>query len=169
MCGSQLHSLPEGVSRVAAFLQAAGHGTGPHMLDGAARTAQEAADQLGIALGQVAKSIVFRRRSDGAVVLVVTSGDLRVDEKQVAALVGPIGRADAEFVKNGTGFSIGGVSPVAHAQRPVALIDRQLQRFDSLWAAAGHPNAVFEVSPQALQVLMDAPWADVTVEAKDKP
>src|SRR5256885_9222702 len=73
MCGSELHHLPEGVQRVAAFLQQAGHGEGPRMLDGAARTAQEAADQLGILVGQVAKSIIFRRRSDGVAVLVVAS------------------------------------------------------------------------------------------------
>ncbi|WP_027014208.1 YbaK/EbsC family protein [Comamonas composti] len=167
MCGSELHSLPEGVQRVAAFLQQAGHGTAPRMLDGAARTAQEAADQLGILVGQVAKSIIFRRKSDGLAVLVVTSGDRRVDEKKVAALVGPVGRADADFVKAQTGFSIGGVSPVAHAAAPVTLMDRELQRFDVVWAAAGHPHAVFEATPTALQALTDAPWHDVVQE--DKP
>ncbi len=88
MCGSELHHLPEGVQRVAAFLQQAGHGDGPRMLDGAARTAQEAADQLGILVGQVAKSIIFRRRSDGVAVLVVASGDRRVDEGQAIAEIG---------------------------------------------------------------------------------
>ncbi len=164
MCGSELHHLPEGVQRVAAFLQQAGHGEGPRMLDGAARTAQEAADQLGILVGQVAKSIIFRRRSDGVAVLVVASGDRRVDEKKVAALVGPVGRADADFVKAQTGFSIGGVSPVAHANKPVTLVDRELQRFDTVWAAAGHPHAVFAATPAALQRLADAPWADVVQE-----
>lgn len=75
------------------------------MLDGAARTAQEAADQLSILVGQVAKSIIFKRRIDSVAVLVVTSGDKRVDEK-VAALVGPVGRADADFVKTSTGFRL---------------------------------------------------------------
>src|SRR5574337_1445602 len=96
---------------------------------GAELTAQQAADALGVKLGQIAKSIIFRRKSDDAAVLVVTSGDRRVDEKKVDALVGKTGRADAEFVKAATGFSIGGVAPVAHVRPPVTLIDRELLRF----------------------------------------
>ena len=161
MCGAELHSLPEGVQRVARVLQAQGHAHAPVMLDGAARTAQEAADALGIALGQIAKSIIFRRKSDDAAVLVVTSGDRRVDEKKVDALVGKTGRADADFVKVRTGFSIGGVSPLGHVQMPVTLIDRELFRFDEIWAAAGHPHAVFRLRPQDLERLTGAPVADV--------
>lgn len=161
MCGSELQPLPEGVQRVAAFLQQAQHPHLPRMLDGAARTAQEAAEQLGILVGQVAKSIIFKRRSDGVAVLVVTSGDRRVDEKKVAQLVGPIGRADADFVKASTGYSIGGVSPVAHAAKSVTLMDQELQRFDTVWAAAGHPYGVFPATPQQLQGLTGAPWSDV--------
>ncbi|GGH61358.1 cys-tRNA(pro)/cys-tRNA(cys) deacylase [Comamonas phosphati] len=164
MCGSELQPLPEGVQRVAAFLQQAQHPHLPQMLDGAARTAQEAAEQLGILVGQVAKSIIFKRRSDGAAVLVVTSGDRRVDEEKVAQLVGSgLGRADADFVKASTGFSIGGVSPVAHAAKPVTLMDQELQRFDTVWAAAGHPYGVFPATPQQLQELTGAPWSDVVV------
>ena len=168
MCGAELQSLPEGVQRVAAALQAAGHAHSPILLDGAARTAQEAADGLHIALGQVAKSVIFKRRSDGAAVLVVTSGDRRVDEKKVAARVGPLSRADAEFVKNQTGFSIGGVAPVAHRHPPVTLLDQDLWRFEVLWAAAGHPHAVFSLSPQDLLRLTGAPRADV-VQAPKEP
>ena len=165
MCGSELHVLPEGVQRVSRFLQDAGHPHAPQMLDGAARTAQEAADQPSILVGQVAKSIIFKRRMDGVAVLVVTSGDKRVDEKKVAALVGPVGRADADFVKTSTGFSIGGVSPVAHASKVVTLMDAELKRFDTVWAAAGHPYGVFPASPEQLQQLTDAPWSDVVVQA----
>jgi prolyl-tRNA editing enzyme YbaK/EbsC (Cys-tRNA(Pro) deacylase) len=161
MCGAELHSLPEGVQRVARVLQAQGHAHTPVMLDGAARTAQEAADALGIALGQIAKSIIFRRKSDDAAVLVVTSGDRRVDEKKIDALVGKTGRADADFVKVRTGFSIGGVSPLGHVQTPVTLIDRELFRFEEIWAAAGHPHAVFRLRPQDLERLTGAPVADV--------
>jgi prolyl-tRNA editing enzyme YbaK/EbsC (Cys-tRNA(Pro) deacylase) len=161
MCGAELASLPEGVQRVARVLQEQGHPHGPRMLDAAARTAQQAADALGIQLGQIAKSIIFRRKADDAVVLVITSGDRRVDEKKVDALVGKTGRADAEFVKGKTGFSIGGVSPVGHAQPPVALIDRELFRFDEIWAAAGHPHGVFKLRPQDLERLTGAPVADV--------
>src|SRR5262245_34065339 len=106
MCGIDLTSLPEGVQRVAQLLRDKGHPHAPQMLDDAARTAQQAADALGIELGQIAKSIVFRRKSDECAVLVVTSGDRRVDEKKVEALVGKLGRADAAFVKSRTGFSI---------------------------------------------------------------
>ena len=118
MCGAELHALPEGVQRVARALQDANHPHTPLMLDGAARTALEAADGLGVQLGQIAKSVIFKRKQDGVAVLVVTSGDRRVDEKKVSALVGKIGRADADFVKAQTGFAIGGVSPVATCSRP---------------------------------------------------
>ena len=161
MCGSELTALPDGVQRVAAALQAKGHPHAPRMLDNSARTAQEAADALGIAVGQIAKSIIFRRKSDDAAVLVVTSGDRRVDEKKVEAHVGKVGRADADFVKSRTGFSIGGVSPVAHATPPVTLIDQDLLRFDVVWAAAGHPNGVFPLHPSDLQRLTGAPVVDV--------
>ena len=154
-------NLPEAVQRVARVLQDQGHPHLPVMLDGAARTAQQAADALGIQVGQIAKSIIFRRKSDDAAVLVITSGDRRVDEKKVDAIVGTTGRADADFVKGKTGFSIGGVSPVAHAVAPVTLIDRELFRFDEIWAAAGHPNGVFRLSPQELVQLTGAPVADV--------
>ena len=160
-------NLPEGVLRVSAELQRLGHPHEPVMLDDAARTAQQAADALGVALGQIAKSIVFRRKPDGAAVLVVTSGDKRVDEKKVQALVCAegqrLGRADADFVKIKTGFSIGGVSPVAHAEAPVTLIDEELFRFEVVWAAAGHPHGVFRLAPQDLGALTGAPVADVTL------
>jgi prolyl-tRNA editing enzyme YbaK/EbsC (Cys-tRNA(Pro) deacylase)/predicted Fe-S protein YdhL (DUF1289 family) len=173
MCGSELKVLPEGVQRVAAELQARGHPHAPVMLDNAARTAQQAADALGIALGQIAKSIVFRRKSDDAAVLVITAGDQRVDERKVEALVCPdgtrLGRADAAFVKARTGFSIGGVSPLAHATAPVTLIDRTLFRFDEIWAAAGHPHGVFKLNPQQLQGLTGAPVADVVLGPAQDP
>ncbi len=158
--------LPEGFRRVSAVLAALGHPEPPRYLEASARTAQEAADALGVSLGQIAKSVVFRRKSDGSAVLVVTSGDKRVDEKKVAALTAPagtggLGRADAEFVKASTGFSIGGVSPVGHTSAPVMLIDRELFRFAVVWAAAGHPNGVFPATPDQLVALTGAPVADV--------
>lgn len=158
---SELQTSPA-IRRVADCLAALGHAHTPVMLDDAARTAQQAADALGIALGQIAKSIIFRRKADDVAVLVITSGDRRVDEKKVDALVGKTGRADADFVKAKTGFSIGGVSPVAHAEKPVVLIDAELFRFDEIWAAAGHPHAVFRLQPQDLATLTGgAPVADV--------
>lgn len=152
----------EGFRHVTRLLAERGHPHAPRWLEVAARTSQEAADALGIALGQIAKSVIFRRKSDDAAVLVVTSGDRRVDEKKVALQVGALGRADADFVKARTGYSIGGVSPVGHATPCVTLIDRELFRFDVVWAAAGHPNGVFPLSPHELARLTGAPVADVT-------
>jgi prolyl-tRNA editing enzyme YbaK/EbsC (Cys-tRNA(Pro) deacylase) len=152
---------PEGFRRVSEVLADRAHPHAPVWLEVPARTSQEAADALGVAVGQIAKSVIFRRKSDDAAVLVVTSGDRRVDERRVAAITGPLGRADADFVKARTGFSIGGVSPLAHAERIVTLIDRDLFRFDIIWAAAGHPNGVFKLSPADLERLTGAPVADV--------
>ena len=164
-CGAPDEDRPEGFRRVAALLAERGHPHQPRWLAVSARTCAEAADALGVQAGQIAKSVIFRRRSDGVAVLVVASGDRRVDEPKVAALVGPIGRADAAFVKQQTGFSIGGVAPVAHAQPSVVLIDRELFRFGQIWAAAGHPNGVFSLSPDELLDLTGAPAADVVVDS----
>ena len=153
--------LPDGFQTVSRELRSRGHPHAPVFLKIAARTSQEAADALSILVGQVAKSVIFRRKSDDTAVLVVTSGDRRVDEKKVAAIVGAIGRADADFVKTKTGFSIGGDAPIAHASTPVTLIDRELFRFDEVWAAAGHPNGVFKLSPKELEALTAAPVVDV--------
>jgi prolyl-tRNA editing enzyme YbaK/EbsC (Cys-tRNA(Pro) deacylase) len=157
-----LSERPEGFRRVTAALAARGHPHAPLWLEVAARTSQEAADALGISVGQIAKSVIFRCKSDERAVLVITSGDRRVDEKKVAAITGSLGRADAEFVKARTGFSIGGVAPLAHTEPPLTLIDRELFRFAEIWAAAGHPNGVFKLAPAELELLTAAPVHDVT-------
>jgi prolyl-tRNA editing enzyme YbaK/EbsC (Cys-tRNA(Pro) deacylase) len=152
---------PEGFERVRAALRERGHPHAPRWLEVPARTSQEAADALGVAVGQIAKSVIFRRVADDRAVLVVASGDRRVDEAKVAAHFGPLARADAEFVKARTGFSIGGVAPLAHTGPLLMLIDRDLLRFELLWAAAGHPNGVFALAPADLQRLTGAPVEDV--------
>ena len=152
---------PEGFRRVAAALAALGHPHAPVFLDRAARTAQQAADALGVGVGQIAKSIVFRRLDDGAAVLVVASGDRRVDEAKLAERVGAVGRADAAFVKAATSFAIGGVAPLGHVAPPLMLIDRGLFRFDEIWAAAGHPHGVFRLTPQQLVDFTGAPAEDI--------
>jgi prolyl-tRNA editing enzyme YbaK/EbsC (Cys-tRNA(Pro) deacylase) len=154
-------SRPEGFQRVSDALAARGHAHAPCWLDVSARTSQEAADALGVALGQIAKSVVFRRKVDDQAVLVIASGDRRVDEHKLALLAGAVGRADASFVKQRTGFAIGGVSPVGLAGTALMLIDRELLRFSEIWAAAGHPNGVFQLSPAELQALTGAPLVDV--------
>jgi prolyl-tRNA editing enzyme YbaK/EbsC (Cys-tRNA(Pro) deacylase) len=163
--GSPGGDRPEGFQRVERELARLGHSRVPQFLEVAARTSQEAADALGVVVGQIAKSVVFRRKSDDAAVLVVTSGDRRVDERKIAALVGPVGRADAGFVKASTGFTIGGVSPVALSAPAVMLIDRDLFRFDEVWAAAGHPNGVFPMTPTELERMTGAPVHDVVQAA----
>ncbi len=161
MCGAELISLPENVARVAQALRDAGHTHTPIMMEKACRTSQEAADALGVSLGQIAKSVIFKRVTDEVAVLVVAAGDRRVDENKISALVGAITRADANFVRSKTGFAIGGVSPVAHASQPVILLDATLKRFDTIWAAAGHPNSVFSLTPNDLQRLTGAAFCDV--------
>ena len=158
---AETSTRPESFQRVAAALRRLGHEPAPLWLEVAARTSQEAADALGVALGQIAKSVVFRRQADDQAVLVIASGDRRVDEARLAALVGAVGRADAGFVKARTGFAIGGVSPVGLPDAPTLLLDRELQRFGEIWAAAGHPNGVFRLAPDDLQRLTGAAWADV--------
>jgi prolyl-tRNA editing enzyme YbaK/EbsC (Cys-tRNA(Pro) deacylase) len=118
--------------------------------DASTRTAEDAAAAIGCTVAQIAKSLVFRAQS-GRPVLVVASGAHRVDEKRIAALVGePIGRADADFVREATGYSIGGVPPVGHKTAPLVLIDDALAAFGEIWAAAGTPNAVFRLTPADL-------------------
>ncbi|OIQ67224.1 Cys-tRNA(Pro)/Cys-tRNA(Cys) deacylase YbaK [mine drainage metagenome] len=168
MAGIPIKALPDGVLRVAQVLRDKGHAHAPVLLDEAARTAQQAADALGVALGQIAKSIVFKRKPDAMAVLVITSGDRRVDEARVQALVcaqgQKLGRADADFVKAATGFSIGGVSPVGHTGPVLTLIDRDLLRFHEIWAAAGHPHAVFKLHPNDLVPLTGAALADIALQ-----
>jgi prolyl-tRNA editing enzyme YbaK/EbsC (Cys-tRNA(Pro) deacylase) len=126
------------------------------------RTSAEAAAAIGCAVGQIAKSLVFRTRRSGRPVLVIASGANRVDEKKVGRLIGEkIGRADADFVREKTGFAIGGVPPVGHADPPVTLIDEALLDFDEIWAAAGTPNAVFRLTPGDLAAMTAGQAADV--------
>jgi len=115
--------------------------------DASTRTSEDAAAAVGCTVAEIAKSLIFKSAS-GRPVLVIASGVNRVDEKKVRALLGEkIERADADFVRAATGYAIGGVPPVGHATPAVVLIDRDLQRFEAVWAAAGTPNAVFKVSP----------------------
>ncbi len=116
------------------------------------RTAQEAADRAGCQLGQIIKSLIFKGKTTGKPILVLTSGANRVDEKRISEYAGePIGRADADFVRSVTGYAIGGVPPLAHVQKMETYIDEDLLQYDTVWGAAGTPNAIFELTPDALQ------------------
>ncbi|GAB3545225.1 YbaK/EbsC family protein [Noviherbaspirillum agri] len=152
--------------RVADLLATLGHDKPVVMLPETGKTSAEAAAGLGCTVAEIAKSIVFRRLSDDAAVMVVASGINRVDEHKVAALVGPLGRADAKFVKTKIGYAIGGVCPVGHVEKTVMLIDEDLMKLDSVWAAAGHPHAVFNLTPQQLVAMTGAPVVDVALRAE---
>lgn len=134
--------------------------------DASTRTAAEAAAAIGCEVGQIAKSLIFRARETNRPVLVIASGSVRVDEKKIACLLGEkIARAEADFVREHTGYAIGGVPPVGHLTDPAVFIDETLARFDTIWAAAGTPNAVFELRPADLPALAGGAVADVAKQS----
>jgi prolyl-tRNA editing enzyme YbaK/EbsC (Cys-tRNA(Pro) deacylase) len=115
------------------------------------RTAQEAADRIGCQLGQIVKSLIFKGMSSNKGILVLTSGSNRVDENKISQYSGEsIDRADPEFVRTVTGFAIGGVPPLGHAQLLDTYIDEDLFQYTDIWAAAGTPNAVFQLPSSEL-------------------
>ena len=139
------------VRRVQEALAAVGGGHTIVALEQSARTSAEAARAVGGRVDQIAKSLVFRGAATQRAVLVIASGVNRVDEAKVAGLIDePVARADAEFVRARTGFAIGGVAPVAHAEPLTILIDEDLLKWPEIWAAAGHPNTVFRLTPADL-------------------
>lgn len=135
-------------------------------LPGSTRTAVEAAQAVGCELGQIVKSLVFKGKRSERPILVIASGTNRVNEKAIEALIGePLGKADADFVRQRTGFVIGGVPPVGHAERLEAFIDRDLLQYAEVWAAAGTPNAVFRLDPADLVKMTAGQVVDITREA----
>ena len=116
------------------------------------RTAQEAAERVGVRLGQIVKSLIFKGKATGKPILVLTSGANRVDEKRIKEYAGEkTERADANFVREVTGYAIGGVPPIGHVNPMETYLDEDLLQYDFIWAAAGTPNAVFELTPGDLQ------------------
>ena len=115
------------------------------------RTSQEAANALGCGVGQIAKSLVFRGARSGKPILVIASGSNRVNEGKLAELAGePAAKADADFVREATGFASGGVPPVGHSREIAIYIDKDLLQYGEIWAAAGTPHAVFKLNPAEL-------------------
>jgi prolyl-tRNA editing enzyme YbaK/EbsC (Cys-tRNA(Pro) deacylase) len=153
-------SASSSVERVRAALLAAGHPDTIEAFPEGTRSAADAAAAIGCAVAQIAKSIVFR--AGGRAVLVIASGANRVDMGKVAAAIGqPVRRADAAWVRDATGFAIGGVSPVGHLAPPIVLLDADLMALDPVWAAAGSPMHVFRTSPAELLRLTGAKVAEV--------
>jgi len=116
------------------------------------RTAQEAADRAGCELGQIVKSLIFKGKDSGKPILILASGPNRVNEKRIAEFAGEsIVKPDADFVRAVTGFVIGGVPPIGHAQKMETYLDEDFSQFATIWAAAGTPNAIFELKTEDLQ------------------
>ena len=132
------------VKRVIAALAEHGLTGEVNVLSDSARTAQEAATALGIEVGQIASSLIFKL-PDESPLLVITSGRHRVDTDLVAKNLGveKLGRVDADYVKEKSGFSIGGVAPIGWVSPATILIDQALNDYEVVWAAAGHPHAVY--------------------------
>ncbi|MFC4157834.1 YbaK/EbsC family protein [Chitinimonas lacunae] len=151
--------------RVAAALAAAGLDADIREFPSGTRTAADAAAAIGCQVAEIAKSIVLRAVESDRLVVVVTSGSNRVDEKKVAATLGEhLSKADAEFVRSRTGFAIGGVAPVGHIEPPLLLIDQDLLQYPHVWAAAGTPNSVFRLTPDQLVRLTGGRVADIKQE-----
>lgn len=157
--------LKASTRRVQDALTAAGAGFDVREFPESTRTAAEAAQVIGCETAQIAKSLIFRAKETNRSILVIASGVNRVDEKRVAALLGEkIARADPDFVREKTGFAIGGVPPLAHRESPVTFIDRDLLGYDSIWAAAGTPNAVFPLRTGELVPLTGGTLAEIKKE-----
>ena len=130
------------------------------------RTSAEAAHAVGCDVGQIAKSLIFKGKQSGKAILIIASGANRVDEKKIKAIVGEkVEKPDADFVREQTGFVIGGVPPLGHAQKLETLIDEDLLKFDEIWGAAGTPNAVFKLAPQDLVKMTEGKVADIKVHS----
>ena len=149
--------------KVQEYLRSVGVQAQVKEMPAATRTAKEAAQAIGCSVAQIAKSIVFRTAQSGRAILVVASGANRVNEHRMSELIGePIEKATPEFVRESTGFGIGGVPPVGHSNPVETWIDRDLLQFDIIWAAAGTPFSVFSIRPNQLQSITAGKIQSVT-------
>jgi prolyl-tRNA editing enzyme YbaK/EbsC (Cys-tRNA(Pro) deacylase) len=155
--------MSKSLARVVAALQSAGIHTPPLEMSSSTRTAAEAAQAAGCALNQIAKSIIFQGDS-GQLYLFLTAGGRQVDPIAAAALAGePLGRADAQAVRNVTGFAIGGVAPLGHLTQLPLWLDETLLEFEMVWAAAGTPIHIFSIAPHRLMEITGARQAKFTL------
>jgi prolyl-tRNA editing enzyme YbaK/EbsC (Cys-tRNA(Pro) deacylase) len=146
------HELSQSARKVQDSLQKLGVSLIVKEMPATTRTATDAAAAIGCSVGQIAKTLVFRTQTSRRAVLVIASGSVRVNELRIGELVHePIEKADAEFVRNATGFAIGGVPPVGHSETIETLIDENLFQYAEIWAAAGTPHAVFRLTPEELK------------------
>lgn len=163
------NDLSKSAQRVQDFLSSLGDGFKVTELASSTRTAAEAADSVGCRVEQIAKSLVFRDRQSGEPVLVIASGGNRVDAGKIKRATGiSLKRADGDFVRQATGFAIGGIPPAGHKVPLRTLLDLDLRQYPDIWAAAGTPHAVFALTPDALQDLTKGEWLDLCEEGKAK-
>ncbi|MGQ0676880.1 MAG: YbaK/EbsC family protein [Rhodospirillales bacterium] len=155
-------ALSPSAQKVQDALRLAGFDCDVIELAASTRTSAEAAAAVGTTVSRIAKSLIFRARPSDRPVLAIASGENRVDEHKLAALLGErVERPDAEFVRNRTGFSIGGVPPLGHPTRLKTYIDRDLLALGEVWAAAGTPNAVFKLRADQLASMTQGEVADI--------
>ncbi len=155
-------SLKVSAQKVQDCLNQKGYGLSVREFSSSTHTAKEAADSIGCVVGQIAKSLIFRDKDTGRPVLVVASGSNQVDTKKIQSELGiRLSRADADYVREHAGYAIGGIPPIAHKTTLRVVLDEDLKTHKVIWAAAGTPNAVFELSPQTLEELTDGAWIDL--------
>jgi prolyl-tRNA editing enzyme YbaK/EbsC (Cys-tRNA(Pro) deacylase) len=155
-------TLSDAAQRVQDALREAGFTNSVLELAVAVKTAAAAAEAVGCTPAQIVKSLVFQRVTSGAPVLVVASGANRVSEAKLEALLGePVRMGPPKFVREVTGYAIGGIPPVGHAQKLDTIVDAHLMTLDGLWAAAGHPNSLFALTPDELARMTGGRVAEV--------
>ena len=155
--------MSKSVKRVARAASDLGYAIDIVRMGETTRTAEDAARACGCDVGQIVKSLIFKGRDSGDLILLLVSGANQADLSRAATAVGePLERADASEVRARTGFAIGGVSPIGHLEAPRIFIDRDLALHTQIWAAAGAPDAVFATSPDDLVAMTQAVWADLS-------
>lgn len=144
-------SLSQSARKVQDALREHGFAYQVKELSQATRSAREAAEAVGCGIGQIAKSLIFKSKNKDEPLLVITSGSNRVNEERISEYISePVEKADPDFVREKTGFSIGGVPPIGHLEKIMTFIDEDLLRYEQIWAAAGNPRAVFKLQPEEL-------------------
>lgn len=155
--------LSDSAKRVQAFISGMGFSFEVRELPGSTRTAQAAADSIGCSVSQIAKSLVFKEKTADRPILVIASGSNRVDVQKIKQLTGlQLGKASGNFVKQRVGFAIGGVPPAGHTRPLKTLLDMDLKKYETVWAAAGTPFAVFQLKPDDLTLLTKGVWLDLS-------
>ena len=157
------NELSSSAQRVQDILKERGFSSRVVELPDSTRTAREAAQAIGCRVEQIVKSLVFKGQNSNKPLLVVASGSNRVNEQRLSELAGePIEKADADFVRQRTGFVVGGVPPLGHTEQLEIFIDQDLLQYEQLWAAAGTPHAVFQLSPSELKAMTGGRVVSIT-------